>query len=145
VFDYAFFEWKQKYGDKKLPEYWRTTDNLTIEDHIAIQSVVQKWCDSSISKTINIPTDYPYEKFKAVYFTAWKNGLKGLTTYRFNPDVTAGVLVQKADLDKTAYTFTLEDGSEVTVKGSDTVFYDGEDHIAANLFDALKEGLYGKM
>ena len=74
VFDYAFFEWKQKYGDKSLPDYWRTTDNLTIEDHMAIQSVVQKWCDSSISKTINIPTNYPYEKFKEVYFTAWKMG-----------------------------------------------------------------------
>ena len=74
-----------------------------------------------------------------------ENGLKGVTTYRFNPDVTAGVLVQKSDLDKTVYTFTLDDGSEVTAKGSDTVFYDGEDHVPANLFDALKEGIYGKM
>jgi ribonucleoside-diphosphate reductase alpha chain len=145
IFDYAFLEWKQKYGDKSLPDYWRTTDNLTIEDHIAIQSVVQKWCDSAISKTINVPSDYPYDKFKGVYFTAWKSGLKGMTTFRFNPEITSGVLVQKADLDKTTYTFIMEDGSEVSVKGSDVISYDGEEHVAANLFDALKEGLYGKM
>lgn len=145
VFDYAYFEWKQKYGEKSLPIYWKTTDNLLIEDHIIIQSVVQKWCDSSISKTINIPTDYPYEKFKNVYFDAWKRGLKGVTTFRFNPEITSGVLVQKSDLDNTTYIFTLEDGSEISVKGSDVVFYDGEEHVAANLFDALKDGLYGNM
>ena len=145
VLDYAYFEWKQKNGDDDLPSYWRTTDNLEIEDHIKIQSAVQKWCDSSISKTINVPTNYAYEDFKNVYFTAWKSGLKGVTTYRFNPEVTSGVLVQKADLDNSEYIFILEDGSEVKVRGSDTVTYDGEEHIAANLFDALKEGMYGNM
>lgn len=145
VLDYAYFEWNQKFGNKTLPDYWRTTDNLTIEDHIKIQSVIQKWCDSSISKTINIPTNYPYEKFKNVYFTAWENGLKGVTTFRFNPEIASGVLVQKSDLDNTEYTFILEDGSEITVKGSDNITYDGENHVAANLFDALKEGLYGNM
>lgn len=145
VLDYAYFEWKQKNGDDDLPSYWRTTDNLTIEDHIKIQSAVQKWCDSSISKTINVPTNYAYEDFKNVYFTAWKSGLKGVTTYRFNPEVTSGVLVQRADLEKSEYVFVLEDGTEVNVHGSDTVMYDGEEHIAANLFDALKEGMYGNM
>jgi ribonucleotide reductase alpha subunit len=145
VFDYAYLEWKNKYGDKPLPDYWRTTENLSIEEHTSIQTVVQKWCDTSISKTINVPTDYPYDKFKDVYINAWKNGIKGITTYRFNPEITAGVLVQKSDLDNSRYTFTLSDGSEVTVSGSDTILYDNEEHIAANLFDALKEGLYGNM
>lgn len=145
VFDYAYFEWKQKHGDKPVPSYWRTTDNLNIDDHINVQSVVQKWCDASISKTINVPTDYLYDDFKNVYFNAWKNGLKGVTTFRFNPEIVSGVLVQKRDLDNTEYIFILEDGSEVSAKGSDTIMYDGEEHVAANLFDALKDGLYGNM
>jgi ribonucleoside-diphosphate reductase alpha chain len=145
VYDYAYFEWKKKFGNEALPSYWRTTSDLTIEEHISVQSIIQKWCDASISKTINIPTEYTYEQFKDVYFTAWKSGLKGITTYRYNPKVTAGVLVQKNDLDNTAYTFILDDGTEVVVKGSDIIYYDDEEHNAANLYDALKEGLYGNM
>jgi ribonucleoside-diphosphate reductase alpha chain len=54
------------------------------------------------------------------------------------------VLVKEKDLENTHYTFTLEDGSSVEVKGNEQVEYDGEMHTAANLFDALKEGYYGK-
>ena len=145
VFDYAFFLWKQKYGDKKLPKHWRTTDNLDVIDHLKIQSVAQKWCDSAISKTINIPGDYPFEKFKGVYMDGWKMGLKGITTYRPNASVSSGVLTQKSDLENTEYVFELEDGSKVSLKGSDFVEYDNEKHNVANLFDALKEGIYGNM
>lgn len=145
VFDYAFMEWKKAFGDKELPSYWRTTDNLKIEDHTSVQEVIQKWCDSSVSKTINVPFDYPYEEFKNVYINAWKAGLKGITTFRFNPEITAGVLVQKSDLENTNYTFSLEDKTEIRAKGSDIISYDGEEHIASNLFDALKEGIYGNM
>jgi ribonucleoside-diphosphate reductase alpha chain len=145
VYDYAFFEWKKAFGDKPLPEYWRVTENLQIKDHINIMAAVQKWCDSSISKTINIPTNYTYPEFQHVYFTAWESKLKGITTYRYNPQVSSGVLVQAASLDKTSYSFKLEDGSEIITKGTDIIVYDGEEHIAANLFDALKEGLYGNM
>jgi ribonucleoside-diphosphate reductase alpha chain len=55
------------------------------------------------------------------------------------------VLTQKSDLDATTYTFTLEDGREVSFLGSETVEYDGESHNVANLYDALKEGIYGQM
>ena len=145
VCDYAFFMWKQKYGNKKLPDYWRTTDNLDVTDHIRVQATAQKWCDSAISKTINVPADYPFEKFRDVYLDGWRLGLKGITTFRPNANITSGVLVQKDDLDSTTYVFTLEDGSEIKAKGSDTIVYDGEEHVAANLFDALKEGMYGNM
>jgi ribonucleoside-diphosphate reductase alpha chain len=145
VFDYAFFLWKEKYKDKKLPSYWRTTDSLGVMDHLKIQTVAQKWCDSAISKTINIPNDYPYDKFKDVYLEGWKLGLKGVSTYRPNASISSGVLMQKRDLENTDYVFTLEDGSEVSLKGSDFVEYDGEKHNVANLFDALKEGIYGNM
>jgi len=145
VLDYAFFLWKEKYGNKSLPKYWKTTDDLKVMDHLKIQSVVQKWCDSSISKTINIPENYSFEDFQKVYLDGWKLCLKGLTTYRPNPNVSSGVLTQKETLEKTEYCFKLEDGTEVSFKGTDSVEYDGETHNVANLFDALKEGIYGNM
>jgi ribonucleoside-diphosphate reductase alpha chain len=145
VFDYAFFLWKEKFVNKALPKYWKTTDDLKVMDHLKIQSVVQKWCDSSISKTINIPENYSFEDFQKVYLDGWKLGLKGLTTYRPNPNVSSGVLTQKETLEKTEYCFKLEDGTEVSFKGTDSVEYDGEIHNVANLFDALKEGIYGNM
>ena len=145
VLDYAFFLWKEKFGDKPLPPHWSTTFNLRMEDHVAVQAVIQKWCDSAISKTINVPTEYSFEDFRQIYINGWKLGLKGATTYRYNPSVTAGVLVQKEDQESTKYIFTMEDGKEYTVNGNDIITYDGEEHIAANLFDALKEGLYGNM
>jgi ribonucleoside-diphosphate reductase alpha chain len=58
--------------------------------------------------------------------------------------VFQGVLVKESDLENTTYQFTLEDGEVVEFKGNDEVEYDGEIHSAANLFDALKEGYYGK-
>jgi ribonucleoside-diphosphate reductase alpha chain len=145
VFDYAFFLWKEKYKNKSLPKHWSTTENLSVMDHLKIQAAAQKWCDSSISKTVNIPTDYSFEDFKKVYFEGWKIGLKGISTFRFNPTTFSGVLVEKKNLEKTFYSFTLEDGTETTLNGSETVEYDGETHNVANLFDALKEGLYGNM
>ena len=145
VCDYAYFLWKEKFGDTKLPEYWSTTDSLEVSDHVKIQAAVQRWCDSSISKTINVPQDYSFDKFKNVYLEGWKLGLKGVTTFRFNPDVFSGVLVQKENLENTEYVFTLDDGTEVSLKGSESVEYDGEVHNVANLFDALKEGIYGNM
>jgi len=145
VMSLEYFLWVNEFKDRLLPEHWRTTDNLKVGDHIAIQAAAQKWCDSSISKTVNIPTDYPFEEFKKVYFAGWKAGLKGMTTFRFNPEAFSGVLVRKEDLARTQYTFVLEDGSEITVSGDETVEYDGEEHNAANLFDAFKEGMYGDM
>ena len=100
--------------------------------------------DSSISKTANVPTNYPYEDFKGIYMYAYEKGLKGCTTFRFNPAAFQGVLVKEQDLKNTVYRFTLVDGSVIEARGDEEVEYDGERHTAANLFDALKEGYYGK-
>jgi len=127
-----------------LPEYFISADNVTPKQHVDIQAAAQKWVDSSISKTANVPTDYPYEDFKDIYLYAYKQGLKGCTTFRFNPEAFQGVLVKGKDLENTVYEFTLEDGSKVSLKGNEEVEYDGEVHSAANLYDALKEGYYGK-
>ncbi|MCW8932474.1 MAG: adenosylcobalamin-dependent ribonucleoside-diphosphate reductase, partial [Gammaproteobacteria bacterium] len=130
--------------DEQLPDYFITADNISPKQHVDVQAAAQKWIDSSISKTANVPTDYPYEDFKNIYEYAYDKGLKGCTTFRFNPEAFQGVLVKEADLEKTTYQFTLEDGDIVNLKGNEEVEYDGEMHTAANLFDALKEGYYGK-
>jgi ribonucleoside-diphosphate reductase alpha chain len=130
--------------DEKLPEYFVAADDISPTEHVDIQAAAQKWVDSSISKTANVPTAYPYEDFKDIYRYAHKQGLKGCTTFRFNPAAFQGVLVKEQDLENTTYRFELEDGSVVEVKGNDEIEYDGETHTAANLFDALKEGYYGK-
>lgn len=128
----------------RLPDYFVAADDITPKEHVDIQAAAQKWVDSSISKTANVPTDYPYEDFKDIYLYAHKQGLKGCTTFRFNPAAFQGVLVKESDLENTTYRFELEDGSVVEAKGNEQIEYDGELHTAANLFDALKEGYYGK-
>ncbi|SFK49777.1 adenosylcobalamin-dependent ribonucleoside-diphosphate reductase [Lysobacter sp. cf310] len=128
----------------QLPDYFISADDITPKEHVDVQAAAQKWVDSSISKTANVPTDYPYEDFKDIYRYAHEQGLKGCTTFRFNPAAFQGVLVKEADLENTTYRFELEDGSVLEVKGNEQIEYDGEMHTAANLFDALKEGYYGK-
>jgi len=130
--------------DERLPEYFVDSSSIPAKAHVDIQAAAQKWIDSSISKTINVPTDYDYEDFKSIYLYAYDKGLKGCTTFRFNPEAFQGVLVTEKDLENTTYKFTLEDGSVIEAKGNEEIEYDGEIHSAANLYDALKEGYYGK-
>jgi len=131
-------------ADEQLPEYFITAEDITPKEHVDIQAAAQKWIDSSISKTANVPTDYPFEDFKDIYTYAYKQGLKGCTTFRFNPEAFQGVLVKEKDLENTTYKFTLADGTVIEAKGNEEIEYDGEVHTAANLYDALKEGYYGK-
>jgi len=130
--------------EQQLPDYFITADQITPKQHVDVQAAAQRWIDSSISKTANVPTDYPFDDFKDIYRYAHEQGLKGCTTFRFNPEAFQGVLVKETDLENTIYEFTLADGSVVAVKGSEQIEYDGEMHTAANLYDALKEGYYGK-
>ena len=130
--------------EAQLPSYFISADDVSPHQHVDIQAAAQRWVDSSISKTANIPTDFPFDDFKDIYRYAYQKGLKGCTTFRFNPEAFQGVLVKQSDLEKTVYEFTLEDGTKVEFKGNEEVEYDGEVHTAANLYDALKEGYYGK-
>jgi ribonucleoside-diphosphate reductase alpha chain len=130
--------------ESDLPDYFITADSVTPEQHVAVQAAAQQWVDSAISKTVNVPTDFPFERFQDLYLQAYESRLKGCTTFRFNPEAFQGVLVREDDLKNTTYVFALENGESVELNGNDTVLYDGEEHNAANLFDALKEGTYGK-
>ena len=141
----VYDEWLTQHPDEPLPDYFVTTDDITPQQHLAVQAAAQKWIDSSISKTINVPTDCPYDEFKDIYLDAYHQGLKGCTTFRFNPEVFQGVLVREEDIAATTYRFTLADGSVIEAQGNEEILYDGETHTAANLYDALKEGYYGKL
>jgi len=131
--------------DEKLPAYFISADEVTPEQHVDIQAAAQQWVDSAISKTINVATEINFEAFKDVYLYAASRGLKGCTTFRFNPEAFQGVLVKENDLENTTYRFTLDDGTVIEAKGNEEIQYDGETHTAANLYDALKEGYYGKL
>lgn len=82
-------------GDKVGEEVFVTTDQLAVDDHLAVLGAVAPYIDSAISKTVNVPADYPYEDFKKVYVRAWEMGLKGITTYR--PNLVTGAVLVSAD------------------------------------------------
>ncbi len=87
--------------DKQLEsDYAVTTTDLTVEEHVKMMKAFAEYVDSAMSKTVNIPSDYPYEKFKDVYMDAWKSGvIKGITTYRAG--TSEAVLTEtKKDADK---------------------------------------------
>lgn len=144
VYSYEMLLHKEITGEDIVPASFSTADNVTTYAHVDIQAAAQKWCDSSISKTINVPSDIAFDDFKDIYIYAYDNGLKGCTTFRFNPEAFQGVLVNEEDLEATTYIFKLEDGCEVVAKGNDTISYAGEEHSAANLYDAIKENYFGK-
>ena len=92
VADYAYRLFKRLRGEQApLPDYFVDAQQLSPKDHVAMQAAVQKYVDSSISKTINCPEDLSFEAFKDVYVLAYDLGCKGCTTYRPN-SVTGAVL-----------------------------------------------------
>ena len=111
VIDYAVQMWRDKFGDKELPDYFVNAQTLAPLEHVKLQAAAQKWVDSSISKTINCPEDISFETFKEVYMEAWDTGCKGCTTYRPN-DVTGSVLSVSEDT-KADKPVPVEEGGEV--------------------------------
>lgn len=144
VYSYEMLLYSHVTGSKEIPSWFSTSENVTTYAHVDIQAAAQMWCDSSISKTINVPTNTSFEEFKDIYLYAYDKGLKGCTTFRFNPDAFQGVLVTEDTLKSTTYEFTLESGEVFSGTGDELVRYEGEDHTIANLYDALKENYYGK-
>jgi ribonucleoside-diphosphate reductase alpha chain len=85
VEDYAWRLYKHMGGDTaKLPDYFVTALEISAQAHKDMVAAVAPAIDTAISKTVNVPGDYPYEEFQDLYLTAWKSGLKGLATYRPN-------------------------------------------------------------
>jgi len=85
VEDYAWRLYRHLGGDvDNLPDYFVTALEMSATDHMAMSGAVQPFIDTAISKTVNVPADYPFESFEDLYMEAWKHGLKGITTYRPN-------------------------------------------------------------
>jgi ribonucleoside-diphosphate reductase alpha chain len=98
--DYAYLVYRELGGDTaKLPDYFESVATLTVADHLGMLKVLAPYVDAAISKTVNVPADYSFEDFKAIYIEAWKGGLKGVTTYRPNNEIGA-VLVSSSDVKK---------------------------------------------
>ncbi len=92
VEDYAYRLFRARFGDSAaLPDYFVSAQTLTPADHLSVQAVAQKYIDSSISKTINVPANISFDAFKDIYASAYAMGCKGCTTYRPNA-VTGAVL-----------------------------------------------------
>ena len=97
VSDHAYRAFHRLKGeDAPLPDYFVDAQSLAPSDHVVMQAAVQKYIDSSISKTINVPVDFPFEQFKDVYLQAYQLGCKGCTTYRPN-EITGSVLEVKSE------------------------------------------------
>lgn len=102
VSDYAYRLYRQLKGDNApLTEAFVDAQSLAPADHVRVQAAVQKYVDSSISKTINVPEEIDFDSFKDIYLMAYESGCKGCTTYRPN-DITGSVLTVKKDEKKTA-------------------------------------------
>ena len=104
ISDYAYRKYCEFKGVKslessELPSCFVSAETIDPHEHLKIQAALQKYVDSSISKTINVPTDYPFEKFVDLYLQAHDAGLKGCTTFRPS-DHIAGVLIRKEDKKK---------------------------------------------
>ncbi len=85
VEDHAWRLYRELGGNvDKLPDYFVSALEMSAADHIAMMEAVQPFVDTAISKTVNVPADYPYEDFQGLYLQAWKARLKGLATYRPN-------------------------------------------------------------
>jgi ribonucleoside-diphosphate reductase alpha chain len=89
--DYAWRYWQSLHPGKTLPAYFVDVQGLSPDAHLNMQSAIQAYVDNAISKTINVPADYPFTKFKILYHQAHAMGLKGCTTFRPNP-VTGEIL-----------------------------------------------------
>ena len=97
VSDYAYRLYRRQFGESaQLPDYFVDAQHLQPADHLAMQAAVQKYIDSSISKTINCPVDIAFDVFKDVYLKAYELGCKGCTTYRPN-EITGAVLELSGD------------------------------------------------
>ncbi len=93
VEDHAWRLYRELGGDvQQLPDYFVSALEMSAADHIAMMEAVQPFVDTAISKTVNVPADYPYEDFKDLYLQAWRARLKGLATYR--PNAILGAVLE---------------------------------------------------
>ncbi len=89
--DYAWRRWQEQYGSAPLGDAFISAEDLDPDAQLAMQAVLQPFVDGAISKTINLPSDYPFERHQEIFAAAYRLGLKGCTVLRSNPTLE-GVL-----------------------------------------------------
>ena len=101
VEDHSWRLYRELGGDvNNLPSYFVSALEMSATEHLAMMETVQPYVDTAISKTVNIPVDYPYEDFKSLYLQAWRGNLKGLATYR--PNSILGAVLETTPAAKPA-------------------------------------------
>jgi ribonucleoside-diphosphate reductase alpha chain len=93
-------DWQEAHPEQKLPEHFVTAMDLEPEDHVRVQAAVQRWVDSAISKTCNVPESYTVEQTRKLYELMYKLGSKGGTVYRDNSRDTQVLELKKEDKQK---------------------------------------------
>ena len=95
--NHAYRAFRENGGDvENLPEAFVSALEINANDHMLMQAAIQPYICASISKTVNVPGDYPFTQFKELYVDAWKHGLKGITTYRPNEVLGSVLSVESA-------------------------------------------------
>lgn len=94
--DYAYKKWLDMGAPDAYRDVWVTALDMSVDDHVAMLSTIVPYVDMSVSKTINIPTEYPFEDTKDVYVQCWKNGVKGCTIFRPN-ELRQGILIANSN------------------------------------------------
>ena len=120
VVDYAVQLWREKFGDRELPGHFVNAQTLTPEEHVKMQAAAQRWVDSSISKTINVPADIAFEAFKDVYLQAYETGCKGCTTYR--PNEVTGSVLSVGEAEDVAPGEAPEQATDLSGEGADVIY-----------------------
>lgn len=110
VEDHAWRRYKAEGGNtEKLPPWFVTALEISATAHEEMVAAVAPYVDTSISKTVNVPEDYPYSEFQDLYFRAWKSGLKGLATYRPNSILGSVLSVEPSSKEKAPQDFRADD------------------------------------
>jgi ribonucleoside-diphosphate reductase alpha chain len=120
VEDHAFRLYRELGGDANaLPDCFVSALRMSARDHLDMMAAVQPFIDTSISKTVNVPADYPFDDFKGLYFDAWQRGLKGLATYRPNETLGAVLALSGGEAAAAAAAVTARGDTGDTGDGAD--------------------------
>ena len=117
VEDYAYRLYRLLGGDlNRLPPPFVHALEMSARDHMLMIAAVQPYIDAAVSKTVNVPEDYPFDEFRALYLEAWKAGLKGITTYRPNNVIGSVLEVRKDDVKASQAPQDLKDDPDRRVR-----------------------------